>query len=34
MLFPRINNLSFWLYLNGVLFVSLGMGIEEGIGLG
>ena len=34
MLFPRMNNLSFWLYLNGVIFVSLGMVIEEGIGLG
>jgi len=34
MLFPRLNNLSFWLYVNGVLFVALGATIEEGIGLG
>jgi len=34
MLFPRINNLSFWLYFLGVLFVVFGVIIEEGIGLG
>jgi heme/copper-type cytochrome/quinol oxidase subunit 1 len=34
MLFPRINNLSFWLYFLGVLFVVFSVFIEEGIGLG
>ena len=34
MIFPRINNLSFWLYLLGVIFMILGVAIEEGIGLG
>jgi len=34
MLFSRINNLSFWLYFLGVLFMVFGVVIEEGIGLG
>jgi heme/copper-type cytochrome/quinol oxidase subunit 1 len=34
MLFPRFNNMSFWLYFLGVLFVVLGISIEEGIGVG
>jgi len=34
MLFPRINNLSFWFYLLACLFLFLGVTIEEGIGVG
>lgn len=34
MLFPRINNLSFWLYLNGVLYLLIALLLEEGIGVG
>ena len=34
MLYPRINNLSYWLYLLGVFFLLCGVFIEEGIGLG
>jgi heme/copper-type cytochrome/quinol oxidase subunit 1 len=34
MLFPRINNLSFWLYFLGVLFVVFSLFIEEGVGIG
>jgi len=34
MLFPRINNLSFWLYFNGVFYLLLGLLHEEGIGVG
>jgi len=34
MLFPRLNNLSFWLYFVACLFVLLSVVIEEGIGVG
>jgi len=34
MLFSRINNLSFWLYFLGVLFIIYAVIIEEGIGVG
>jgi heme/copper-type cytochrome/quinol oxidase subunit 1 len=34
MIFPRLNNLSFWLYLVGVLFMIFSVTIEEGIGIG
>jgi len=34
MLFPRFNNLSFWLFLVGCCLVLFSVFIEEGIGLG
>jgi len=34
MLFPRLNNLSFWLYFIACLFIMLCIAIEEGIGIG
>jgi len=34
MLFPRMNNLSFWLYFLGVLLCVFSVFVEEGIGLG
>jgi heme/copper-type cytochrome/quinol oxidase subunit 1 len=34
MLFPRLNNMSFLLYLNGCLLLLLGLLHEEGIGCG
>jgi heme/copper-type cytochrome/quinol oxidase subunit 1 len=34
MLFPRMNNLSFWFYVLGVLLCVFSVFVEEGIGLG
>ena len=34
MLFARLNNLSYWLYLLGTLFLLLSVLVEEGIGIG
>ena len=34
MLFPRLNNLSFWFYFVACLFVMLCVLLEEGIGIG
>jgi len=34
MMFARINNLSFWLYVLGVVFMVVSVSIEEGIGTG
>ena len=34
MIFPRLNNMSFWLFFLGVLFVLCGFISEEGMGVG
>lgn len=34
MIFPRLNNISFWLYFLGVLFLLCGFISEEGMGIG
>jgi len=34
MLFARLNNLSYFLYLSGVFFLLCGVFVEEGLGIG
>lgn len=34
MIFPRLNNISFWLYFLGVVFLLCGFISEEGMGIG